>query len=316
MTDTRIVFASDIHGSERTFIKFVNSAVFYKANVIIIGGDITGKLIIPIIEQPGGTLKTNFLGSDILVKEDELRLLEKKIEDTGFYACRITVDEKIMLDNNPEKVNELFSHLMIQRAKRWVDLAESRLKGINVKCFISAGNDDSFTIDKVLENSDYIIYPEGKVVMVDEDHEMISCGYSNPTPFNCPRDVSEEELLNRIEAMTSQVNDMKNCIFNFHCPPYNSQIDVAPELDASLKPVIRDGQPSYIPVGSKAVRQAIEKYQPLLGLHGHIHESKGFFNIGRTPCLNPGSEYSEGILRTVLVVLDKKKVKSYLFLSG
>jgi len=316
MPDTRIVFASDVHGSERTFVKFVNSATFYKANVIILGGDITGKLIIPLVEQPDGTVKTTFLDSDMVVDKDGLKSLEKRIEDTGFYPYRTTTDEKKQLDSDPEEVSKLFSELMTQRVKKWVQFAESRLKGTGVKCFMSPGNDDSFAVDKAFGDSERVIYPEGKVVMIDDYHEMISCGYSNPTPFNCPRDISEEELLSKIEIMVSQVKDIKNCIFNLHCPPYNSQIDIAPELDARLKPMIRDGQPSYIPVGSRAVRQAIEKYQPLLGLHWHIHESKGFFKIGNTPCLNPGSEYSEGVLRSVLAVLGQNKIKSYLFLSG
>jgi len=316
MPDTRIVFASDVHGSERTFLKFVNSAAFYKANVIILGGDITGKLIIPLIQRSDGTVKTTFLDSEIIVDKDGLKSLEKRIEDTGFYPYLTTADEKQELDSDPLKIDKLFSELMVQRVKKWLQLAETRLKGTGVKCFMSPGNDDNFAVDKAFEDFKYVIYPEGKVVMIDDHHEMISCGYSNITPFKCPRDIPEEQLLCKIEAMVSQVKDIKNCIFNLHCPPYNSMIDTAPELDPSLKPVIRDGQPSFIPVGSKAVRQMIEKYQPLLGLHGHIHESKGFFKIGRTICLNPGSEYSEGILRSALVVLDSTKVKGYLFLCG
>ena len=316
MPDTRVVFATDVHGSEKTFVKFVNSAAFYKANVIILGGDVTGKIIIPLVEQPDGNVRTTFLGSNVLTDKNGLKSLEKKIEDTGFYPYRTTIEEKKELDNDPEKVTKLFSELMVQRVKKWVQFAESRLRDTDVKCFVSPGNDDSLTIDNAFGDSERVICPEGKVVMIDDHHEMISCGYSNSTPFNCPRDISEEELHNKIEIMASQVKNIKNCIFNLHCPPYNTTIDTAPELDTNLKPVIRDGQPSYIPVGSKAVKQAIEKYQPLLGLHGHIHESKGFFKIGNTPCLNPGSEYSEGVLRSVLVVLDKNKIKSYLFLSG
>ena len=48
-----------------------------------------------------------------------------------------------------------------------------------------------------------------------------------------------------------------------------------------------------IHAGSTAVRASIEKHQPLVGLHGHIHESKGFVTLGRTLCLNPGSEYGK-----------------------
>ncbi len=66
----------------------------------------------------------------------------------------------------------------------------------------------------------------------------------------------------------------------FHVPPFNTKLDML--YDASH-------------VGSKAVREFIEKFQPLLTLHGHIHESprmSGQFNemIGRTMSINPGSE--------------------------
>ncbi len=71
-----------------------------------------------------------------------------------------------------------------------------------------------------------------------------------------------------------------------------------------------------VSVGAVAVRNAIEKYKPLLGLHGHIHESKASEHLGRTLILNPGSEYGEGILRGVLVDLDDKKIQSHLFVQG
>jgi len=162
-----------------------------------------------------------------------------------------------------------------------------------------------------------VINPEEKVVPVDDKHEMISTGYTNITPWNCPRDVSEEELAKKIENMTSKVTNMKNCIFNFHCPPYDSSIDSAPKLDKDLKPAVSPGgEMLMIPVGSTAVRAAIEKYQPLLGLHGHIHESRGTAKIGRTLCLNPGSEYGEGILRGALITLEDDKVKSHQLTSG
>jgi Icc-related predicted phosphoesterase len=69
-------------------------------------------------------------------------------------------------------------------------------------------------------------------------------------------------------------------------------------------------------VGSKAVRTAIEKHYPLLGLHGHVHESRGKTALGRTLCFNPGSFYTEGILTGAVIDLDKKGVKRWFFFSG
>jgi hypothetical protein len=169
----------------------------------------------------------------------------------------------------------------------------------------------------VLKGSSTILYPEDQVVSIDENHEMITTAWTNPTPWNSPRETTEEDLAKRIEQMTSKVQRMETCIFNLHCPPHDTPLDSAPELDETLKPKVKGGGGiSMVHVGSKSVKAAIEKCQPLLGIHGHIHESRGFVKIGRTLCINPGSEYGEGILRGALINLDEKKVKSYLLTQG
>jgi hypothetical protein len=201
--------------------------------------------------------------------------------------------------------------------KRWVALAESKLKGTNIKCFISPGNDDSYQVDKYLSSSNYIIYPEEKIVQVDDHHEMITLGVSNITPWHCVRDVEESVIENKLEKLISQIKDVKNCIFNMHVSPYGTLIDMAPKLGVNLKPVpLPTGGLEMISVGSTAVRKSIEKYQPMLGLHGHIHESKGVFRIGRTLYINPGSEYTEGVLKGCLVDVNESGFKDYLLTTG
>ena len=315
---TRIFFTTDLHGSDHCFLKFINSGKFYKASVIVCGGDITGKMIVPLISTPDGGYEAEFLGrKEIVKREDEATQLEKSISQAGYYPFRTTADEFSRLNADRENVDKLFSELMTQRLKNWVKVAEDKLRGSTIKCILNAGNDDRMEIDDVLQSSDVVIYPEGKNVNLDGLHEMISTGYTNMTPWNCPRDISEEELAKRIEDMTSKVSDMQHCIFNFHCPPFDSNIDTAPKLDKDLKPVVSGGgEVVMVPVGSTAVRAAIEKYQPLLGLHGHIHESKGSVKIGRTLCLNPGSEYAEGILRGALITVEDNKIKNFQFTSG
>jgi Icc-related predicted phosphoesterase len=145
---------------------------------------------------------------------------------------------------------------------------------------------------------------------------MISSGLSNITPFDCPRDLPEDQLLEKLEAMATQVEDMTRCVFNFHVPPFASGIDEAPALDEQLRPQIGSQGVVTEPVGSKSIRQIIEKYQPLLTLHGHIHESRGQAKIGRTLCLNPGSEYSEGVLRGLIVTIQDDTVVSHQMTSG
>jgi len=315
---TRLFFATDVHGSERVFRKFINAAKFYKADTLILGGDITGKIIILLVEQADGSYKANFLGSEYKVKtKEEIDLLEKNIRFTGYYPYRTSPDQAAKLESEREMVDGLFYKLMIDTLGSWITFAEERLKGSEVRCYISAGNDDRYDIDDILNGSSSVINPEGKVVEIDQYHEMVSTGHSNITPWNAPRDIPEEELKKKIDSMVSQLKDVSNSIFNFHCPPINSVIDSAPKLDKDLRPVVSPaGGFEMISAGSLAVRNAIEKYQPLLGLHGHIHESKGLFKLKRTLCLNPGSEYTDGVLRGAIVNLDKKGIQSYQLVSG
>ena len=317
MAITRIFFTSDVHGSDVCFMKFINAAKVYQAHVLILGGDVTGKMIVPIVRQPDGTYFSEFLGSTQILKTKEERdNLEKNIRNGGYYPYMTNPDEMERLSNDKKLQDELFSRVMVDGVKRWVQVAEERLKGTSTKCYISPGNDDRFNIDEVLKSSSLVLYPEDEVMWIDDHHEMITTAWANPTPWKSPRETTEEKLAEIIRQMTSKVQRMESCIFNLHCPPYNTPIDVAPELDETLKPKISGSSVSMVHVGSVAVRQAIEKNQPLLGIHGHIHESRGFVKIGRTVCINPGSDYGQGILRGAVINLDEKGIKSYMLIQG
>jgi Icc-related predicted phosphoesterase len=318
MARTRIFYATDIHGSEECFRKFLAAAKEYRLNVLVLGGDITGKMIIPIVAETETEWTTTFLGERLTMRnETEVQAVEKKIRAIGYYTYRAPRKEAEEIKADQAKVDALFSRLMGESVSSWIMLAEERLKGSGIKCYISPGNDDTFAIDSIIQSSDYVVCPEGKVVMIDDQHEMISCGYSNMTPWKCPRDIPEEELGAKIASMVSQAHDMEGCIFNLHCPPYGTTLDNAPKLDKDLNPSVEPGGGfEMAPAGSTAVRDAIQTHQPLLGLHGHIHESKGTFKLGRTLCLNPGSEYAERILRGVLLDVEGSRVKDFMFTSG
>jgi uncharacterized protein len=314
---TRLFFVTDVHGSDRCFRKFLNAGKFYNAGVLILGGDITGKMIVPIIRQANGTYKSNHAGSEITLKsKEEADALAKTIRDSGYYPYFAEPKEIEEMNASKEAVDKLFKRLMIEGIEGWMRLAEERLKGTGISCFISPGNDDIFEIDKALDSSSYVINPEEKVVNIDDAHEMITLGYTNHTPWNSPREVDEEVLEQKIEAMASKVKSPKTAIWNIHVPPIDTPIDKAPKLDSTLKPVLSGGQMVMISAGSVATRRSIEKYQPLMGIHGHIHESKGMVEIGRTMCFNPGSEYGEGILKGLLCELQDGKIASYMLTSG
>jgi hypothetical protein len=248
--------------------------------------------------------------------ESELLNLEKEIRHSGFYPHRATQEEYDDLANNRAKTDALFSKLMRASIREWIKLAEERLKDTKVRCYIGPGNDDRYDIDDILNSSKIVTNPEQKVVMIDDSHEMITLGNANMTPWKAPRDIDDEEIGKKIAGLISRVNNIKNCIFNLHCPPCDSRLDTAAMLDSNLTPVVKGGEVVQISAGSKSIRKAIENHQPLLGLHGHIHEGRGFSKIGRTLCINPGSEYGEGLLCGAIVDLDEKGIRGFVLTTG
>jgi len=313
----RIFFATDVHGSDICWKKFVAAAAFYKANLVILGGDMTGKALVPIIAEKNGTYTLDFQDNHMVLKKpEEVSKLQKRITDRGYYPLQ--VDRSLLDGLTGEKLtewsNETFHKLMLERVKYWVNYADEKLKNSGVECYVCPGNDDQFNIDEVIRESKSISLGEGKVVQVLGAHEMISSGWSTPTPWKTFRECSEEELAKKIESMTQQLKNPEKSIFNLHDPPFGSHLDEAPDLTKDMD--LKGGGRITKSVGSVAVKQAIEKYQPILGLHGHIHESKGVTKIGRTTCINPGSVYEEGTLMGVTVDLEDGKIKRYSLTAG
>ena len=219
MANTRIFFTSDVHGSEVCFMKFLNSAKFYQANVLILGGDVTGKMIVPLVEQGDGSAVADFLGIREEVKTaEERQALEKRIRNSGYYPYSTNVDEFEKLQADKNLVDELFSKVMAAGVKRWVDIADQRLKGTNVKCYISPGNDDRFDIDEVLKASTGILYPEDEVVSIDDHHEMITSAWANTTPWHSPREVPGGRVGQEIPTNDRQGSKYGDCNLQFTCP--------------------------------------------------------------------------------------------------
>jgi len=315
--DIKIFFATDIHGSDRCFRKFVNAGKFYGADVLLMGGDITGKMLVPVIESAGGRYSSHLFGRKREVDAEGLPALRKEIADAGFYAYDTTPDQIAEFGARPELVEETFRKHMQLTLQNWMTLAEERLRGTGIMCLLAPGNDDPLFVDDLLGASDMLVNPDGRMVDLPGGFTMISVGYSNPTPWDSPRELPEDELAATIGRQADRVPDMSRTIFNLHVPPKDTPIDQAMALDPEFRPVMRSGAPVITGVGSSAVRDAMAKYQPLLGLHGHIHESRGEARIGTSRSINPGSEYSEGVLCGALVTLSAKKgVKGYQLVAG
>jgi uncharacterized protein len=312
----RLFFATDIHGSETCWRKFLNSAKHYEADAIVLGGDMTGKALVPIVDDGGGRWHATLLETRReLDGEEAVREFEGLVARRGYYPFRTTADELRELEADEERLDRLFHERMLGTVERWMVLADERLAGTGVACFVCPGNDDQFEVDEIVRAAKHVELAEGRVVELD-GHQMASTGWSNPTPWETYREEEEDALAERIDAVVSEVTAApEHVIFNFHCPPYASGLDEAPQLTAEMD--LKDAGHSPVPVGSTAVRRAIEDFQPALSLHGHIHESRGNSRIGRTLCINPGSSYEQGeLLGAVVDLSGGKKVKRFILTSG
>jgi uncharacterized protein len=309
---TRIYIASDLHAAEKAWRKFINaiSLNVYKADAALMAGDLTGKAILPLVRR-GDALEADLLGVRRTARNgEELAQLERDIADIGYYSFQTTAEEADRLAGDEAGRDQLLERLMSERLQAWLELATERLDGNSVPLYLIPGNDDDFSIDQVLNRPQYApVNVDGKVLEIPGGLELLASGWSNHTPWNTPREESEEQLYERLDALARQVSDPRRAIFMIHVPPHDSGLDTAPILDENLRPTVSAGDVLRGPVGSTAVRRIIEDYQPVLSIHGHIHESGGERKIGKTLCINPGSEANHGILRGYLVDIGKKGVE-------
>jgi len=307
----RLFFVTDLHGSELCFRKFISAISIYNADVAIALGDLAGKMVVPIFDNGNGTYDVSFLAQDIhLNNKTELDQQLVKINNIGFYPYLTDKKESDHLRSNQNEVMTIFHRLINERLQHWIELADDKLKDSKAKIFMAPGNDDPMEMDAILESSKVMISAAMKNLDV-LGYEMITIAHTSPTPWDTPREWNEEEMAKNIDKLAGTIKDMEHAIFNFHDPPYGTMLDYAPKLKDMRQSA---GETEH--VGSTAVAEAIKKYQPFLGLHGHIHESRAAQKIGRTFCVNPGSEYGEGILRGVVLTLADTKMKSYVFTSG
>lgn len=318
----RLFFATDVHGSEPTFRKFINAGKFYNVDVLVLGGDITGKMLIPIIALGNNAYRATLQSHLYHLNKDELSEFMNKLAKLGFYSSEMGEGEYAEMATNPDRINQLYLEKANERLVGWIKWAEGKLAGSNLKCYITGGNDDAWEVVETLnrEAGERVIACEEKLVTLnDEGHTMVSLGYSNPTPWKTPREIDEKEIAKHITTAFHGMDNCEKVIFNMHVPPVDSTLDTCPKLDISTDPptmITSGGEPVWFGAGSPAVREAIERYQPLLSLHGHIHESRNVTKIGRTTAVNPGSEYGEGILRGIIVTIEGDKVVSTQMTSG
>jgi len=316
---TRLYICSDLHAAERAWRKLLNATVAntYRADAVLLAGDLTGKAIVPIL-RVDGRFEAELLGSHRVARDEkELAALEREIADVGYYSYITTADDAARVAVDPAARADLFHRLIVERLESWLRLANERLANCPVPVYLMPGNDDDFAIDPVLDRDGWVtINANEKVLEIPGGLQLASMGWSSPTPWQTPRELPEEEFLDRLSALTGPIRDFRRAVIMTHVPPYDSGLDTAPLLDASLRPTISAGDLLRGPVGSTGVRTAIERFKPLLGAHGHIHESGGETRIGSTLCVNAGSEANHGILRGYLVDVGPDAIERWLRVEG
>ena len=313
----KIAYTSDLHGSTRCFQRAIDAAIVHEADALLIGGDITGKSMTPIVRRSGDLYEA--LVRDKMERAQagqELEQMEKDISDMGSYPLRLTEHEHALMKSDKKGRKVRFREAMQDRLKQWLWMAEHRLKPKGIRLLIICGNDDEWVLDKIIRESDFAEDPSQEICILGEYHEVIGESGGNKTPFNCPRDMEESALKERMETKVKKVKDPGRAIFMLHVPPFDSGLDTAYALDKDLKKVFKGGMPVFAPVGSKSVREIIEEHQPLIALHGHIHESPNTIKIGRTMCFNPGSEYWNGAMHGYIITCDRDRVRGYMPISG
>jgi uncharacterized protein len=311
-----IYFATDIHGSETCFRKFLNAGMFYGVDAVILGGDVAGKGLIPLTQGTNGVWEATLFGKPVdLGSEDELAEFERRMRLQGYYPYRTTRDEVAELGKHGNALDSAFEKAIGRSVEDWVSLADEKLEAAGIPCLVMPGNDDPPLVKRTMNRATWLTQAEDRIVELGP-YQVLSLGYSTPTPWDSPREITEDEMRAKLARLTSLLEPGRPTLFNVHNPPFDTGTDRAYELTPDMRIKTAGGQPTLAPVGSVAVREAIEEVQPMLALHGHIHESRAMSSVGRTKVCNPGSVYMEGALQGVIVSLDRDRVRSHKFVTG
>jgi len=167
-------YASDIHGSEMLWRKFINAAGFYGVEVLIMGGDIAGKAVVPIVQRNTAFYAPAVTGEQAFA-EDQLPALERRIRDLGLYPYQMTEEKLTAVEHDQGAIDALFLQIMRETLERWLNLADERLRGKGVRLYVMLGNDDEPVLREVLASSPLVVDPEDRIVELGEGFQMLSC---------------------------------------------------------------------------------------------------------------------------------------------
>lgn len=255
--------------------------------------------------------------ADLHGNEKFYKILLKKAEDENVYAVVIGGD---LCGREGNAIDEKITHQKLFLENFMIPLFKKfKQNNKNKRIFLIMGNDDFKVNLGVLENDQknkIIKSIHNKSTKLTKNFNIAGYSFVNPTPFRLkdwekpdfegdkgPAQLFNEEVRSAEKGSGTIKEDLqklkklsnpKKTIYVIHAPPYNTKLDI-----------ILNGTH----VGSKAVRKFIEKEQPLLTLHGHIHESpqmSGSWHdkIGKTVCINVGSSYPEDKLNCVVIDME------------
>jgi Icc-related predicted phosphoesterase len=311
---TKIFFATDVHGSELCFQKFLRAADFYNADLLFFGGDYSSKDVLlfsqdatTVLEYRGTVIKKKF--------ERQSEVLEYISLSRGSGVSVEEVDQNTINDPDNTKINQAYERALRKKLESWVEMAKVSYGKYGIPIFVIPGNDDLQFTDEYFQQPPFQ-FVHRKHVLLDCGVNVLGWGGSNRTPWNTAREYDETDILQQLnEAVRYPLAGTASILFA-HPPPYNSGLDLAPEVGENFQLKLTLGSPHKAPIGSRAVRQFVEAHQPMVGLFGHVHEGRGYHKIGNTTCINPGSMYYTGRLVGCLVTIEEGRVKNFQFTEG
>lgn len=326
MSGKKLLIVSDLHGSRMAYGKLSNAPRIYDCEAVIFAGDLTGKAVVPIVNVNDDLYEAVIFGDHKTFPEKELENTIKTIEMSGYYTAVLSKSEYEELANDEKKIRDLFLRVEREKLEAAFQNIENKFSQKKTKIYILPGNDDSESISEFAReyssNSDIFVDIDERIAEVG-DLQLLGFGFSNKTPWNSPRELTEEQIEARLSDMFDKIDQsrLSKTVAVIHVPPHGTMIDQAPALTPDLRPVIKGGDAVMTSVGSTAVRKVIEKYSPMMGIHGHIHESPGVDYIRsntrrKVPVLNAGSEYQAGVLRGALVAVEDGNVDNVMLTRG
>src|SRR3954451_12243414 len=216
----RLFYAGDVHGSRLCWKKFVNAAAHYPADALVMGGDLTGKALVPIVRSGDGTYRARVIGEQRLARPAaELDQVQQAISTNGMYPLIVDEEEAARLGEDRQHREAAFEAALLDELRLWIGFAEERLAGGEVRAYVIPGNDDPWSIDEVLAGHERVVACDERIELVGP-HEMVSFGYSNRTPWETPRELGEEEIYERVGRLAERLENPERAIFNIHVPPW------------------------------------------------------------------------------------------------